>query len=62
MRTNVAAGVFIGALVVLMVSLIKGWTVLIVLAIAVMVGTLIAAGNQLRVDRNAGNDRPWRDR
>ena len=68
MRTNTAAGVFIGALIVLLVSLIKGWPVIPWLAVAVMVGTLIAASDQLRVIRRddgkprTESERPWRDR
>ncbi|MFB7286415.1 hypothetical protein [Actinacidiphila glaucinigra] len=68
MKGNVGAGVFVGALFVFLVSLLKGWPVIPWLAVAVMVGTLIAIGDQLRVDRRPDgaprteSDRPWRDR
>lgn len=67
MRTQGAAGVFAGALVVLIVAALKGWAVLVVLAIAVMVGTLVATAAQRRTGpdpevtlRPGGKDRPWR--
>lgn len=69
MRTNAAAGVFVGALVVLILSAMRGWTVLVVLAIAVMVGTLVATAAQRRLGpepevtlRPGGKDRPWREK
>jgi len=66
MRTDAAAGVFVGALVVLLVSLLLGWTLLVVLAGAVMVGVLVATARQRRtgpdpeVTIRPGDERPWR--
>ncbi|MFF7982297.1 hypothetical protein ACFZDK_24735 [Streptomyces sp. NPDC007901] len=55
------------ALVVLIVGVIKGWTLLIVLAVAVMVGTLVATSRRRRTGpdpevtlRPGGDGRPWR--
>ncbi|MFJ8154826.1 hypothetical protein [Streptomyces sp. NPDC094468] len=68
MRSDAAAGVFVAALVVLIVSVIKGWPLLIVLAVAVMVGTLAATARQRRTGpdpevtlRPGGEGRPWRE-
>lgn len=67
MRTDVAAGVFVAALLVLLVSLVQGWGVLAVLAGAVMLGTIVATARQRRTGpdpdvtlRPGGKDRPWR--
>lgn len=69
MRSDAAAGVFVGALVVLIVSVIKGWALLIVVAVAVMLGTIVATARQRRTGpdpevtlRPGGEDRPWRGR
>ncbi len=67
MRRDAAAGVFGGALLVLIFSVIKGLVLLIVVAIAVMLGTLVATARQRRTGpdpevtlRPGGKDRPWR--
>lgn len=67
MRSDAAAGVFVGALVVLIVSAIKGWTVVIVLAVAVLLGVLVATARQRQTGpdpevtlRPGGKERPWR--
>jgi len=66
MRTDAAAGVFVGALVVLLVSLLQGWTLLVVLAGAVMVGVLVATARQRRMSPDPevtirpGDERPWK--
>jgi hypothetical protein len=68
MGTNAGAGLFIGALFVFVVSLVKGWPVLPWIAAAVMIGTLVAIGGQLQGPRrdkggpDTRGDRPWRDR
>ncbi|MFF3558673.1 hypothetical protein ACFYXS_01300 [Streptomyces sp. NPDC002574] len=43
MKGNVGAGMFVGALLVFLVSLVKGWPVIPWIALAVMVGTLIGS-------------------
>lgn len=68
MKGNVGAGVFLGALLVFLVGLIKGWPVIPWIAVAVMVGTLIANKDHLKVQRREDgttkrdSDKPWRDR
>ena len=66
MRTDAAAGVFVAALVVLLVSWAQGWDVLAVLAGAVMIGTIVATARQRRTGpepdvtlRPGGEGRPW---
>lgn len=66
MRTDAAAGVFVAALVVLLVSWAQGWDVLAVLAGAVMLGTIVATARQRRTGpepdvmlRPGGDGRPW---
>lgn len=67
MRTDAAAGVFVAALLVFLVSLLQGWAVLALLSAAVMVGTIVATARQRRSGqvpdvtlRPGGEDRPWR--
>lgn len=61
----VDAGVFVAALVLLFVSAKKGWSVLLWLSLAVVVGVMVttAARRQLRQgeDQPQG-ERPWRRR
>lgn len=67
MRGDVGAGVFVAGLVVLLVSLVKGWTLLIVVAAAVMLGAVVATARARREQapevtlRPGGERRPWRD-
>lgn len=67
MRTDAAAGVFVAALVVLLVSWAQGWRVLAVVAGAVMLGTIVATARQRRTGpapdmtlRPGGEGRPWK--
>jgi len=66
MRSDAAAGVFVAALVLLLVGLLEGWTLLWVVAAAVMVGVLVATARQRRtgpdpeVTIRPGDERPWR--
>lgn len=69
MRTDAAAGVFVGALVVMLVSLVKGWSALCLVAVAVMLGALVATARRRRTGpdpdvtlRPGGEGRPWRGR
>lgn len=59
----VDAGVFVAALVLLFVSAAKGWTLLLWLCVAVLVGVMVTnvARRQLRQgDRQDSGERPWR--
>ncbi|MEV7154894.1 hypothetical protein AB0N77_09745 [Streptomyces misionensis] len=59
----VDAGVFVAALILLFVSAAKGWTLLLWLCVAVLVGVMVttAARRQLREGGSeAGGERPWR--
>jgi hypothetical protein len=66
MRTDAAAGVFVTALVVLLVSAIAHWVPGIVGGVAVMLGVLVATARQRRsgpdpeVTIRPGNERAWR--
>ncbi|MFJ9413150.1 hypothetical protein ACIRPT_03165 [Streptomyces sp. NPDC101227] len=67
MRTDAAAGVFVAALAVVLVSLAQDWDVLAVMAGAVMLGTIVATARQRRTGpdpdvtlRPGGEGRPWR--
>ena len=67
MRSDAAAGAFVGALVLGLVGVVKGWTLLWVLAGAVMLGVLVATARQRRTGpepdvtlRPGGERRPWR--
>lgn len=66
-RSDVAAGVFVGALVLGLVGLVKGWTLLWIVAAAVMLGVVVATARQRRTGpapdftfRPGGDRRPWR--
>lgn len=67
-RTDAAAGVFVAALVLLLVSVLEGWTPLAVICGAVMVGVLVATARQRRtgpdpeVTIRPGDERAWRRR
>jgi hypothetical protein len=59
----VDAGVFVAALLLLMVSAAKGWTLLMWLSVVVLVGVMVttAARRQLREgDDGDSGERPWR--
>lgn len=59
----VDAGVFVAALVLLFVSAAKGWTLLLWLCVAVLVGVMVttAARRQLgEGGRKDAAERPWR--
>ncbi|MFF5404601.1 hypothetical protein ACFY8K_16830 [Streptomyces misionensis] len=59
----VDAGVFVAALVLLFVSAAKGWTLLLWLCVAVLVGVMVttAARRQLQQSGKRDSDeRPWR--
>ncbi|BBC30011.1 hypothetical protein SGFS_013050 [Streptomyces graminofaciens] len=62
MQGNVAAGV----LVVAMCALVFGWVGrlpwLMVAAVLVLIAVFVGFGRHMRVDREHGRDRPWRDR
>lgn len=60
----VLGGVFVGSLFLLIASVLQGWTVLAVLAGAVLLGALVTAGarHQSRNGRGGEEDRPWRQR
>ncbi|MFJ9037462.1 hypothetical protein ACIRF8_12845 [Streptomyces sp. NPDC102406] len=60
----VDAGVFVASLVLLVASVLKGWTVLAVVAGAVLLGVLVTAGarHQAREGWGGEEDRPWRRR
>ena len=66
MRTDAAAGVFVGALVLFLFSLANGWGPLAVVCVAVMVGTLVATARQRRTGPEPetvirpGDERAWR--
>lgn len=66
MRSDAAAGVFVAALVLGIVSVAQGWTPVAVLAGAVMVGVLVATARQRRtgpepeVTIRPGDERAWR--
>lgn len=68
MRTDAAAGVFVAGLVLLLVSLLQGWGALAVIAVAVMVGVMVATARQRRsgpdpeVTIRPGDERAWRRR
>ena len=66
-KTEAAAGVVVAALFVLFASVLKGWTVLIVLSVAVLLGALVASAPRRRTGprpdvtlRPGGEGRPWR--
>ncbi len=60
----VDAGVFVGSLVLLVASVLQGWTVLAWLSGAVLIGVMVTAGARRQSrERAAGGgdeDRPWR--
>lgn len=60
----VTMGVFVASLVILIASVLQGWTVLAVLSGAVLLGVLVTAGarHQSRDGRGGEEDRPWRRR
>lgn len=61
----VDAGVFVAALVLLFVSAAKGWTLLLWLCVAVLVGVMVTnvARRQLQQgDSRDSGERPWRRR
>ncbi|WP_327671842.1 MULTISPECIES: hypothetical protein [unclassified Streptomyces] len=60
----VLGGVFVASLFVLVASVLQRWTVLAVLAGAVLLGVLVTAGarHQSRAGRGNDEDRPWRRR
>lgn len=66
MRTDAAAGVFVAALLLLLVSLMAGWKPLAVVCGVVMVGVLVATTRQRRTGPDPevvirpGNERAWR--
>ncbi|NUP36009.1 MAG: hypothetical protein HOY76_03040 [Streptomyces sp.] len=60
MRGNVAAGVLVAALFVLVVSWRAGSGLLMLLSAAVVIAVFVGYGRQMRVDRSHGQDRPWR--
>lgn len=66
MRSDAAAGVFVAALVLLLVGLAEGWPLLWIVAAAVMLGVLVATARQRRtgpdpeVTLRPGDERAWR--
>jgi hypothetical protein len=66
MRTDAAAGTFVAALVLLLVSLLEGWKPLAVIAGVVMVGVIVATARQRRTGPDPetvirpGDERAWR--
>lgn len=68
MRTDAAAGVFMAALALLLVSLMAGWKPLAVIAGVVMLGVIVATARQRRtgpdpeVTIRPGDERAWRRR
>ncbi len=67
-RSDVAAGVFVAALVLLLVSLREGWTPLAWVCGAVMLGVLVATARQRRTGPEPttvirpGDERAWQRR
>jgi hypothetical protein len=66
-KTDAAAGVFVAALVLLLISLMQGWRPLAVLAGVVMLGVIVATARERRtgpdpetVLRPGGDERAWR--
>jgi hypothetical protein len=66
MRTDAAAGVFVAALVLLLVSVLQGWTPLAWVCGVVMLGVLVATARQRRTGPDPetvirpGDERAWR--
>lgn len=61
----VDAGVFVAALVLLFVSVAKGWTLLLWLCVAVLVGVMVTSAARRQLQQRDGGDRgerPWRRR
>ena len=57
----VAAAVFVGAFVVLMVSLAKGWSQLALLSAAALLGVMVwTAARRQEGTGGRPQDRPWR--
>jgi hypothetical protein len=60
--------VFVGGLVLLLVSLLEGWKALAVIAVVVMIGVLVATARQRRTGPDPetvlrpGDERAWRPR
>jgi hypothetical protein len=67
-RSDVAAGVFVAALVLLLVSVLQGWTPLAWVCGAVMLGVLAATARQRRTGPDPttvirpGDERAWQRR
>ncbi|MEU0659608.1 hypothetical protein [Streptomyces lavendulocolor] len=57
-----AAGVLVAALFVLVLSWLGGNSLLMLLSIAVVIVIFVGFGRDMRVDRTAGRERPWRKR
>jgi ABC-type Fe3+-siderophore transport system permease subunit len=66
MRSDAAAGVFVAALVLGLISLHEGWTPLAAVCGAVMVGVIVAtargrrSGDEPEVTIRPGDERAWR--
>jgi hypothetical protein len=65
MRTDAAAGTFVAALVLLLVSLLEGWKPLAVLCGVVMIGVIVATARRSRETQDPEvlgrpGDKPWR--
>jgi Flp pilus assembly protein TadB len=52
----------VAALCVLVVGWVWGQPVLMLLSVVAMIVVFVGYGRQMRVDRDHGRDRPWRDR
>lgn len=59
---NVAAGVLVAAMCMLVFGWAYGQPVLVLLAAVALIVVFVGYGRHMRVDRDHGRDRPWRDR